>query len=230
MAQTKIPSSGLSSNLVLGNVTITGKISSDNFTFANGTPFVSGGGGISDILIASNTKPSSPTLGLQWLDTTSNVIYTYVSDGTSNAWIDTSSVSVANIVSSGGGGGSGTVGYTFSGTTTNATETEIFINGQSGSRFAVGTNKTVGYEVNIVGRNSDGSASAYFKLLGAVKNVGGTVTDAGNLHETIVDRTYSNWLVDARADDTNNSLNLYVQGSSGNTITWAATMTVTEAS
>lgn len=275
MAQTKIPSSGLTPNLTLGNVTVTGTIKSDSFAFANGAPIVTsgaigytgsagagytgsagtngytgsasttpgytgsagsigytgssgtGGSGVTDILIASNTKPTSNlALGLQWLDTTSNVIYTYVSDGTSNAWIDTSSVSVGNIVSS---GGSGTVGYTYSGTTTDATETEIFINGSAGSRYTVDADSTIGYDVNIVGRNSTGTGVAFIKLLGAIKNNGGNVADSGNLVETIVERTYSNWLVDARADNTNDSLNLYVQGSSGNTITWSATMTVTKA-
>lgn len=187
------------------------------------------GSGAGNVLIAGNTAPSSPYLGSQWFDTTSNVIYQYVSDGVSSQWIDISTGLAIVVSSNTGGGSSGTVGYTYSGTTSNATETEIFINGSAGNRYTIDANSSVGYEVNLVGRNSNGSGHAYFKLLGLIRNNAGNVQDVGTLAETIVSRTYNDWVVDARADDTNNSLNIYVQGSAGNTVTWSATMTVTKA-
>jgi hypothetical protein len=36
----------------------------------------------------SDTIPLSATVGDEWLDTTNGVLYKYISDGTTSAWID----------------------------------------------------------------------------------------------------------------------------------------------
>jgi len=54
------------------------------------------------------------------------------------------------------------------------------------------------------------------------------VTDIGNLSEIVIYRSDGNYLVDARADDTNNSINIYVVGVAGQTLSWRAVITMLE--
>lgn len=47
---------------------------------------------------ASVNPPASPTVGSQWYNTTTNVLYEYLNDGTSSYWVDIQTPSVsANI-------------------------------------------------------------------------------------------------------------------------------------
>jgi|694.fasta_scaffold15980_3 hypothetical protein len=71
-----------------GNVT-TGNILTDNYYFANGVPFVSGGTVKWD---AQGTAPSSPTAGDFWFNTVNGIVYQYVDDGDTDQWVDISGV------------------------------------------------------------------------------------------------------------------------------------------
>lgn len=51
-------------------------------------------------VIVSATAPSSPTQGIEWEDTTSSILYTWLDDGDSTQWVE------FGPVGSGGGGGS----------------------------------------------------------------------------------------------------------------------------
>lgn len=124
-------------------------------------------------------------------------------------------------------GESGSSGYTLTGTTSNATETEILVNGST--RISVPTNKSINYTANIAARRTDTPGDyAFFEIKGIAANSGGTVTDVGSLYEVIVARTNVGYLVDARADDTNNTVNIYVTGVSGHTIDWKASVQTVE--
>lgn len=119
--------------------------------------------------------------------------------------------------------------YTLTGTTTNtATETEIFVNGTANSRIAVATNKAVSYSADIIGRSSDNTTVAAFHLKGIVLNAAGTVSDVGSIYEIIVGRTSSTILVDMRSDNTNKTLNVWVTGLAGKTISWKCVLNVVE--
>jgi len=48
----------------------------------------SGGGGGGVTYTASNTAPSSPSVGDQWYKISNNKLYEYISDGTSEVWVD----------------------------------------------------------------------------------------------------------------------------------------------
>jgi hypothetical protein len=133
------------------------------------------------------------------------------------------------IISSVGGGGSSSFSnqYVLTGTTSNSTETEILVNGST--RIPVATNKSVNYIVNIAARRTDTPGDyAMFELQGIAANSSGTVSDIGSVYEVIVARTNAGYLVDARADDTNNSINIYVTGVTGHTISWKASVQVVE--
>ena len=137
---------------------------------------------------------------------------------------------------SGGGGGSSTTleqgnfstsgdaitrEYVLRGTTTNATETELFYN--TSDRIPVGANTTVYYTVDVVARRTDATGEgAAFQLKGIADNFSGTVADIGLIYEVIVARDDSNYSVDAGADDTNDAIYVKVTGVAAKTIRWVA--------
>ena len=111
--------------------------------------------------------------------------------------------------------------YVLRGTTTDATETELFSN--TSDRIPVGVNTTVYYTVDIVARRTDATGEgAAFHLKGAADNFSGTLGDLGTLFETIIIRDDVNYSVDVGADDINNSIYVKVTGVVGKTIRWVA--------
>jgi hypothetical protein len=119
--------------------------------------------------------------------------------------------------------------YIIRGTTTNATETELFID--DANRIPVSANSTMFYTVDLVARRTDATdESAGFYLKGVVDNFSGTVADVGNLYEVIVARDSSSYSVDARASDSTNTINIYVTGVAGKTIRWVGLVRTVEVS
>jgi hypothetical protein len=56
-------------------------------SLSSGTLSATGGGG-GQTYTFSSTAPSSPAAGDEWLDNTSGILYTYVNDGNSSAWVE----------------------------------------------------------------------------------------------------------------------------------------------
>jgi hypothetical protein len=170
-------------------------------------------------------------VGDSWTNSDTGVVYEYINDGDSSQWVSFVGSGVAANISTTSTSTSvpWTYSYTVTGTTTGNTETEIFIGGVSGSRVPVATNTTVYYTGDLVCRRTDvpGDYAAYY-VKGVATNVSGTVTDVGSLYELIIVRTDSNLLVDFRADDTNNSVGIYVTGSPGKTFNWKCSLITTE--
>lgn len=92
--------------LTVGLVSATGNvfgnsIRSDNYCYANGVPIPTG-----IVYTAAASPPAGPDIADQWYDTTSDVLYEYINDGTSSYWVDTTSPAfaggvVANVAISG---------------------------------------------------------------------------------------------------------------------------------
>ena len=119
--------------------------------------------------------------------------------------------------------------YILKGTTTDDVETEIFIGGVANSRVGITSNTTILADVSIAARRTDGTyESGGWKLSVVADNNNGTTSDAGNVYEIIVHTDDVNYLVDSRADDTNDSLNIYVTGVTGKNVSWIAVVTTTE--
>lgn len=117
--------------------------------------------------------------------------------------------------------------YIVRGVTTDANETELKIRGAT--RIPVNANSTIFYTADIVGRRTDATGeSSGFHLKGVVDNFSNAVADVGNLYEVVVAKDSANVSVDMRADDTNNSINIYVTGEAGKTIRWTALVTTVE--
>lgn len=185
----------------------------------------SGAGGVT--FTTGTSAPLSPQSGDEWLDTNSGIKYTYVDDGTSSQWVELE----ATLAVSQSSGTSSIYSneYVLTGSTTNNTETEIFINGISNSRILVPLNKTVYYTADIVCRRTDTSGDhAAFYIKGVATNVSGVVSDVGLIYEVGVTKTDPVFAVDFRADNTNDSVNLYVIGNTGKTLQWKCAVTALE--
>ena len=177
--------------------------------------------------VAGNVAGISANLRLSSLSDV-DLVTTAPSNGQVLAYSTSSSKWAPSSVGSGGAGSKYDNQYLLTGVTTDATETEIFIDGGS-SRVAVTLGKTVYYTVDIALRRTDiPSGHGAFRLQGVANNYSNTVTDIGNLSEVVIYRSDGNYLVDARADDTNNSINIYVVGVAGQTLSWRAVITMLE--
>lgn len=221
---------------VAGNVYANVFYTADGIRWAgNGAVFASGGGGGgAGLTYTANTAPpvTGNIAGDQWYNTSTDVLYEYVDDGTSSYWVDVISPIVTSnsnpTINISSGSGSTNI-YTFTGNTTGNVETEIFIGGVANTRLTISANTTVTYDIAIAARRTDTTGySAGYNLKGVIDNFSGNVSDVGDLYEVIIARDDTSYLVDARADNTNDSLGIYVTGVSGHTINWKAIVTTVE--
>jgi hypothetical protein len=119
--------------------------------------------------------------------------------------------------------------YVLSGTTTDATETELFVRGAPNERIPVATDTTIFYDISFVARRTDATGeSAGFELKGVVDNFAGTVADVGDLYEILVASDNTNLVVEATADDTNDAIKISVTGEASKTFRWTAVVKTTE--
>lgn len=170
----------------------------------------------------SGTAPVTPSIGSLWWDSEDGRLKIYYYDGSSYQWVDTSSAALL----SGGGGGTPANQYTLTGTTTNATETEIFVDGVQDSRIALNLDTAIMFEANFIVKGTSDYSAIHLK--GSARNLGGTCSDLGSLYEVIVASSNPGIIVDVRADNTNKTLNVYVAGLAGKTLDFKAVINIVE--
>lgn len=122
--------------------------------------------------------------------------------------------------------------YVLRGTTTDATFTEIFLDGSS-ARMVLPDDTTWAFDALIVARLGTTQASAAYNVFGCIDNESGTVALVGSVQKgtPIEDNpNASDWDVQFTADDTNDSLKLEVKGGTGlgGTIRWVATVRISQ--
>jgi len=64
---------------------------------ANSSQQLMGDGSLVIPYIYSDTAPSSPALGARWVNSNDGVVYTYVNDGDSSAWVELNAVGYAGV-------------------------------------------------------------------------------------------------------------------------------------
>lgn len=148
--------------------------------------------------------------------------------GNSGKFLTTNGTSVSWATASGGGSSAYSNQYVLTGTTSDATETEIFVGGVSNTRIALPNNKNTFYTVDIVCNESGGTNYAAFTVKSLAANRSNTVSDLGNVYEVVISRSSANINVDARVDNTNKTVNIYVTGLAGTTLTWRAVVNTVE--
>jgi len=126
-------------------------------------------------------------------------------------------------------GSGGICRYSLSGTTTDATETEIFVNGVADSRITIASGYCYTFMVQISAKRTETSMEcAGYKIEGVIKNDSGTTSLVDAPTVTSIAEDDSNWDVTAEADDINDALVIKVTGAASKTINWAATVNLTE--
>ena len=119
-------------------------------------------------------------------------------------------------------GDSQQVGFTLIRKTTDATPTNLGLDG-SATRLTIPSGKIMFCNILVSGIKSDGSAAACYKRKVAIKNVGGTTSLVGTV-ETIGTDIEDNVLTDVTitADNTNDALDISVTGIAAETWRWVA--------
>jgi hypothetical protein len=115
--------------------------------------------------------------------------------------------------------------YVLRNSTTNSTQTEVFLDGGS-SRMGLSSGSSWTFDILIVGRNSTGD-SAHYQIVGGIKNDSGTTVFVGTPVKTVLGEDVAGWDVTVSADDTNDALVIKVTGDSS-TIRWVATVRTVE--
>ena len=111
--------------------------------------------------------------------------------------------------------------YVLYATTSDATQTELFLNGSS-TRILLPDNTTMMFEADVVGRNSTGTKHCAFRLQGVIDRTSSSTAMIGTVNETIIAETVEAWAATATADDTNDTVVIKVTGEASTTIRWTA--------
>lgn len=117
---------------------------------------------------------------------------------------------------------------TLRGTTTDATPTEIFLNG-SNQRMSIPTDTSWSFLIQVIARrtDADNETNTYLRF-GAIDNNAGTTALAGTVQSLSTVEEQAAWDVTITADDTNDSLKISVTGAASKTIRWVAFVTLVQ--
>lgn len=119
--------------------------------------------------------------------------------------------------------------YVLRRTSSGTTVTELFLDG-SGERITIAAGRTLTFDILVVGRENDNGESAGYHIVGVIERVGDTTALIGSV-VTLLERedaTAADWGVTVDADDINDALRIQVQGGSGDSIRWVATVRTVE--
>lgn len=120
----------------------------------------------------------------------------------------------------------------WTGTTTNATPTEIFLLGVASNRLTLPSDSSMGATLYCTARRTDADGeSAYFTISAALDNNAGTTAGVGATPfvTTATSSDFTTATIAASADNTNDALAITVTGEAGKTIRWVVQGLVTEA-
>jgi hypothetical protein len=116
--------------------------------------------------------------------------------------------------------------YVLRNTTSDASQTELFLDGSSES-LVLNSNRTLTFDILIVARSSGGESAGY-QVRGIVENDDGSTSLIGSPVVTTLGEDRSAWNVAVEADDTNEALVIKVTGETGRTVRWVATVRTAE--
>jgi hypothetical protein len=193
----------------VGNVKITGG-STNQYLKTDGTGNLSwgtpsgggGGGGTGLTYTAATSPPGTPNIADQWYNTTTNVLYEYISDGTTGYWVDIQTPTVSSVVYSSGSSSfsllvqnsgtnltttANTLNFTGSGVTATNSGNVVTVTISGGSGGGSSTTISNGNSnVNIASANGNVTISAVgnsniVTVTGTGVNVSGYLTSTGNI-------------------------------------------------
>lgn len=177
--------------------------------------------------IVSATQPTSGILtgGDLWFNTTDKRLYVLSSDDTT--WIAVGPISQIPLTIQ--------EEIYFNLVTTNATPSEMWVNGVSGSRLIIPANESWLFNINLIARAEESISEVvgikFSGIIdrpnaGATNLVGGLAKDILGVSASLQTPTLTDAAV--QADITNNALQILVTGQAGKTMQWNATVKLTK--
>jgi len=112
-------------------------------------------------------------------------------------------------------------------TTTNATPTNVFLDG-SAARLSIASGKVWAFNMLIVAKDTGNMDGAGYRVVGCIKNNGGTTALVGTVTTTVLGEDQAAWDVAVTADNTNDALDIKCTGAAARTIRWVASVSVAE--
>lgn len=185
-----------------------GNVFAANYYYANGAIFSGGGGGSGTVKYTANANPpsSNNSPGDQWFNTTSQILYEYINDGTGNYWVDILSPTISSSVSTLMSSGNSSIALAESG------NLSINIGGTSNVLVVANNSATITGNIivsgNIVG-NLTGNKAIVNNGFYSTNNFTGTFTDG-----IVLDYVTGNGRISV---GTNDGINFYKNGV-GNTL------------
>ena len=163
---------------------------------------------------AQSTGPTGPSTGQLWYDTVNAVLKVW----SGSSWLTIGPVTITS--------SSYFKQFVSAVTTTNATSTECWVNGTTGTRMVIPSGTTWTFDLLISSRRTDsGSEFGGWRVTGVINNTAGTVAFSGTPSVTTIGVT-SAWSISILADNVNGALGLFVTGQVAKTIDWAAVTTI----
>ncbi|KKL22768.1 hypothetical protein LCGC14_2432090 [marine sediment metagenome] len=84
------------------------------------------------------------------------------------------------------------------------------------------------FRINVVGRQTNATAGAGYLVVGVIDNNAGTTALVGSVATTTVGEDVAGWDVTVTADDTNDGINVLVDGAVGDSVNWVARAEIVE--
>jgi hypothetical protein len=110
--------------------------------------------------------------------------------------------------------------------TTNATQTELFLDGAT-ARLTVAAGRTMTFDILVAARSTTGQSAGYH-ILGVIENDAGTTSLIGAPVITTLGEDVAAWDVIVAADNVNDALAIKVTGAASTSIRWVATVRTAE--
>jgi hypothetical protein len=115
--------------------------------------------------------------------------------------------------------------YVLRNTTTDATQTELFLDGAA-ERITLIDGRTLTFDALVVGRSNAGESAGY-RIFGVIERDGSTTTMVGASGQAFGEDDTA-WDAIAAADDSNEALVIRVTGNTGDTVHWVAVVRTAE--
>jgi hypothetical protein len=118
--------------------------------------------------------------------------------------------------------------YVLRNTTTDATPTDLALNGAN-APLTLTPGRTMTYDILIAARSTGGQSAGYH-MLGVIENNGGTTTQLAGFTKSVLGEDVAAWDANVTADNGNDALVITVTGAAATTIRWVAVVRTVEVS
>ena len=118
--------------------------------------------------------------------------------------------------------------YISRGTTTDATQSEIFVGGVASSRISLQNNAIMSFEVLVTATRETTFGGAGWQFVGLLENNAGVVSILGTVTKRVMGKTTAAYDVSVDETDVNDALRIRVTGEASHTVRWMAVVNTVE--